>query len=54
MTESMAKRARRAPTHPGAILREDVLPALAIGVTEMAKRLHVTRRQRRLANALSR
>ncbi len=39
MTEYIAKRPRRAPTHPGAILREDVLPALGISVTEMAKHL---------------
>lgn len=37
--------ARRAPTHPGAILREGVLPALGISITEMAKHLHVTRQQ---------
>jgi addiction module HigA family antidote len=36
---------RRAPTHPGDILREDVLPALGITVTDMAKRLRVTRQQ---------
>ena len=45
MTESIAERPRRAPTHPGAILREDVLPALGISVTAMAKHLHVTRQQ---------
>lgn len=45
MTEYIAKRPRHAPTHPGAILREDVLPALGISVTEMAKHLHVTRQQ---------
>ena len=33
----------RRPTHPGAILREDVLPALNMSVTEAADRLHVTR-----------
>jgi len=27
----------RAPTHPGAILREDVLPALEMSVTDVAK-----------------
>jgi addiction module HigA family antidote len=31
------------PTHPGAILREPVLPALGISVSEMARRLGVTR-----------
>ncbi|MES2019454.1 MAG: HigA family addiction module antitoxin [Pseudomonadota bacterium] len=31
------------PTHPGAVLREDVLPALAMTQTELAKLLHVSR-----------
>ena len=34
---------QRKPTHPGAILREDVLPALGITQTELAKRLFVSR-----------
>jgi addiction module HigA family antidote len=33
----------RKPTHPGAILREDVLPALAMTQTEFARRLAVSR-----------
>lgn len=33
----------RKPTHPGAILREDVLPALEMTQTEFAKRLAVSR-----------
>lgn len=33
----------RRPTHPGAILREDVLPALGITQTELADRLGVSR-----------
>ena len=33
----------RKPTHPGAILREDVLPALNISQTELAMRLGVSR-----------
>jgi len=33
----------RKPTHPGAILREDVLPALGMTQTELARRLHVSR-----------
>lgn len=33
----------RAPTHPGAILREDVLPALGLSVVETARLLHVSR-----------
>lgn len=31
------------PTHPGAILREDVLPALGLSVSEAARQLGVTR-----------
>jgi addiction module HigA family antidote len=34
---------RRAPTHPGAILREDVLPALRMSQQEFADRLGVSR-----------
>jgi addiction module HigA family antidote len=34
---------RRQPTHPGEVLREDVLPALEIGVSEAAKALKVSR-----------
>jgi addiction module HigA family antidote len=33
----------RRPTHPGAILREDVLPALKMTQTELAARLGVSR-----------
>jgi addiction module HigA family antidote len=33
----------RPPTHPGAILREDVLPALGMSQTELARRLGVSR-----------
>lgn len=33
----------RRPTHPGAILREDVLPALGMTQTEFADRLGVSR-----------
>jgi antitoxin HigA-1 len=32
-----------APPHPGEILRDDVLPGLALTVTEAAKQLRVTR-----------
>jgi addiction module HigA family antidote len=35
---------QRKPTHPGAILREDVLPSLGISQTELADRLGVSRR----------
>jgi antitoxin HigA-1 len=41
----MSLRAKnRKPTHPGAILREDILPALNITQTELADRLSVSRR----------
>lgn len=44
MTEYVATRnPQRAPTHPGAILRDDVLPALGLSVAETARRLHVSR-----------
>lgn len=33
----------RQPTHPGAILREDVLPELGMSVSEAARRLHISR-----------
>ncbi|MDD2769149.1 MAG: HigA family addiction module antitoxin [Methylococcus sp.] len=39
---SLRDRNRR-PTHPGEVLREDVLPALEITQTELAKRLGVSR-----------
>lgn len=35
--------AKRRPTHPGAILREDVLPAIEMTQTELARRLGVSR-----------
>jgi antitoxin HigA-1 len=35
----------RAPTHPGAILREDVIPSLGTNVSDMARHLQVTRQQ---------
>jgi addiction module HigA family antidote len=34
---------KRRPTHPGAVLREDVLPALNMTQTELAQRLGVSR-----------
>ena len=43
MSESLPKRQSRPPTHPGAVLREDVLPALRLSVSEAARRLHVSR-----------
>lgn len=33
----------RPPTHPGAVLREDVLPALRLSVSEAARHLGVSR-----------
>jgi antitoxin HigA-1 len=34
---------KRKPTHPGEVLREDVLPALSMSQTELARRLGVSR-----------
>ena len=46
MTEYGVKRpVQRPPIHPGEILREDVLPALGLSVSETAKRLGVSRQQ---------
>lgn len=42
MTKSLRNPDRR-PTHPGAILREDLLPALDMTQTEFARRLGVSR-----------
>lgn len=42
MRKSMRNPARR-PTHPGAVLREDVLPALGLTQAEFANRLGVSR-----------
>ena len=36
---------RRQSVHPGEILREDVLPALGLSVSEMARRLGLSRQQ---------
>ena len=36
--------ARRKPTHPGEILREDIIKPLGLTVTDAAKRLGVTRK----------
>lgn len=35
--------AKRPPTHPGTLLRDDVLPALGLGVSETARRIGVSR-----------
>jgi antitoxin HigA-1 len=37
------KHKTRKPSHPGAILREDILPELNISQTELAERLGVSR-----------
>jgi addiction module HigA family antidote len=34
---------KRKPTHPGEVLREDILPALGMSQTEFARRLGVSR-----------
>jgi addiction module HigA family antidote len=38
-----ASRPKRRPTHPGEVLREDVLPALRMSVSDAAKALGVSR-----------
>ncbi len=46
MKEYLAKQpVTRKPTHPGEILREDVLPALEISVSEAARRLGISRQR---------
>ncbi len=46
MTEYTVKRPlKRQSIHPGEILREDVLPALGLSVSEMSRRLGVSRQQ---------
>lgn len=39
----VTQRPSRQPVHPGEILREDVLPALKISVSEAARQLRVSR-----------
>ena len=41
----LAERPKRAPTHPGELLREVVLPALKMSVTDAADHLLVSRQQ---------
>jgi addiction module HigA family antidote len=44
MTEYAAKRDRnRCPTHPGALLREDVLPAIKMTKTDFAEAIGISR-----------
>ena len=46
MEEFSVKRPlKRPPVHPGEVLREDVLPALRLSVSEAARRLGVSRQQ---------
>ena len=46
MTEYPVKRPlKRPPVHPGEILREDVLPALALTISEVSRRLGISRQQ---------
>jgi addiction module HigA family antidote len=46
MAEYNTKRPlKRSPIHPGEILREDILPALGLSVSEIARRLGVSRQQ---------
>lgn len=46
MREYIVKRPlKRAPIHPGEIMREDVLPELGLSVSEAARRLGVSRQQ---------
>ena len=46
MREYTVKRPlKRQPTHPGEMLREDVLPALGLSISEAARRLGISRQQ---------
>jgi addiction module HigA family antidote len=46
MAEYSVKRPlKRAPIHPGEMLREDVLPSLELSVSETARRIGVSRQQ---------
>ena len=46
MTEYRVKRPlKRAPIHPGEVLRDDILPELELTVSEAARRLGVSRQQ---------
>ncbi len=37
------RKSNRPPTHPGTVLREDVLPALGVSVSQAARELGVSR-----------
>ena len=45
MTDIIARRPNRAPTHPGVVLRETVMPSTGLTVTAAAEVLHITRQQ---------
>jgi addiction module HigA family antidote len=34
---------QRKPTHPGEVLREDIIPAMGISIAEFARAIHVSR-----------
>src|SRR5438874_6340581 len=40
----MLNNRKRRPTHPGELLREDILPATGLTQGELAKRLNISRR----------
>jgi len=42
---SVKRPLKRPPVHPGEILREDVLPALGLSVSEAARRMGISRQQ---------
>ena len=44
MRTAILNNRKRRPTHPGEILREDVLPAARINQTELARMISVSRR----------
>ena len=39
----MSRHIQRKPTHPGAVLREDVLPEIGLSISELARRLRMSR-----------
>lgn len=39
----MSRQIQRKPTHPGAVLRKDILPETGLSVSEMARRLRMSR-----------
>ena len=43
MTEYQAPRPTRPPTDPGAVLREDILPALRMAVSNAARHMRISR-----------